>query len=279
MGVSPTTVFQMIDSLLRVLIGVVVSIVAAAVLLPLTVVIAKLLRQVVGGETARSLCRRVGVSGWNLELADKVETAIIGGLIGGVVFASLSPAIGPAMYDFHVQSGIVDRPEPAVSVHEVRGVSDAAITENFDVHDEENYSLYVVELRNDDNRVLNNYNLNVRFPGCVEETSMGATTFGTAVVSNETKRIQVGEFTNKSANATCYGAIQIDEFSTSSSGLVTFVVDHTPDENSTKLYSAPEDRGSVLLSSSYTWEYNSRSYYEPAEVESYETSVHNNTLA
>ena len=269
----------MIDSLLRILIGVVVSIVAAAVLLPLTVLIAKLLRQAIGGETARSLCRHAGVSGWNLELADKVETAIIGGLIGGVVFASLSPAIGPAMYDFHVQSGIVDQPEPAVSVHEISGVSDEAIAENFDVHEEENYSLYVVELRNDDNRVLSNYNLNVRFPGCVEKTSLGATTFGTAVISNETKRIQVGEFSNRSANATCYGAIQIDEFSTSSSGLVTFVVDHTPDENHTQLYPNPDEPGDVYLSSSYTWEYNSRSYYEPAELVTYETKDHNTTLA
>src|SRR6056297_217019 len=272
------TVFQMIDSLLRILIGVVISIVAAAVLLPLTVVIAKFLRQTIGSETARSLCQHAGVSGWNLELADKVETAIIGGLIGGVVFASLSPAIGPAMYDLHVQSGIVDKPEPSVSVHEISGVSDEAIAENFDIHDEENYSLYVVELRNDDNRVLSNYNLNVRFPGCVEKTSLGATTFGTAVISNETKRIQVGEFSNRSANATCYGAIQIDEFSTSSSGLVTFVVDHTPDENHTQLYPNPDEPGDVYLSSSYTWEYNSRSYYEPAELVTYETKEHNRTL-
>ena len=269
----------MIDSILRVLLGIVISIVAAAVLLPVTVFIAKLLRKAIGGETARSICRGVGGTGWNLELADKVETAIIGGIIGGVVFASLSPALAPAMYDFHVQSGIVDQPEPAVSVHELRDVSDEAIVEQFDVHDEENYSVYVVELQNDDNRVLSNYNLNVRFPGCVEETALGATTFGTAVVSNETERIQIGEFANRSSNATCYGAIQIDEFSTQSSSIVTFVVDRTPDENQTQLYSAPEERGEVYLSSSYTWEYNSRNYYESPEVTQFETEVTNGTLA
>ncbi|MFB6180009.1 MAG: hypothetical protein ABEI77_09830 [Halorientalis sp.] len=270
---------QLIASVLRILVGIVVSIVAAAVLLPITVVIANLLRHLLGSSLVQSLCRWVGKPSWNVELADKVETAIIGGLIGGVVFASLSPALAPAMYDFHVKSGIVDRPEPTVAVHELRGISEDTIAKQFDVRQDQNHSVYVVELRNDDNRDLSNYNLNVRFPGCVEKTTLGATTFGTAVVSNQTKRVQVGEFSNRSANATCYGAIQIDEFSTKRSALVTFVVDDTPDENRTHLYPAPPDNGSVYLSSSYTWDYNSRSYYKPAKLTTYHAQVYNSTLA
>ncbi|WP_136715655.1 hypothetical protein [Halorientalis salina] len=269
----------MIDSLLRILIGVVVSIVAAAILMPLTFLIAKLLRRIIGGKTAQSVCQRVGKPSLNTDLADKVETAIIGGLIGGVVFASLSPALAPAMYDFHVDSGIVDQPEPDLSVHELRGVSEETISEEFEVRADENYSVYVLELHNDDNRALSDYNLNVRFPGCVERTSMGATTFGAAVVSNETEQVQVGEFSNRSANATCYGAIQIDEFSTQSSTVVTFLVNDTADESRTEMYPAPENESSVYLSNSYTWKYNSRSYYEPAELTSYNTTIANNSAA
>lgn len=263
----------MIDLLLRVLLGIVVSIVAAAVLLPLAVFIGKLLRTAIGCETATVSCRWFDMGGWNVELADKVETAIIGGLIGGVVFASLSPALAPVMADLHVRSGIADTPEPAVSVHEIRGVSETNLSEQFDVRTEGNYSLYVVELHNDDNRVLTDYNLNVRFPGCVEATAMGATTFGTAVISNQTDQVQVGEFADRSANTTCYGAVQIEEFSASSSTLVTVLVDETPEENGTRQYPAPE-AGEVLLTNSYVWEYNSRSYHEPPELVAAETEVH-----
>lgn len=253
----------MIDSLLRILIGVVVSVVAAAVLLPLTVVIAKLLRQAVGGRTVRSLCRRAGASDWNLELADKVETAIIGGLIGGVVFASLSPAIAPAMYDFHVQSGIVDSPSPTVEVHQLE-VPDRELRDRYNLSSG-NYSAYQLDLSNPDQRTLRNFELNARFPGCVERSSLGATNFGTAIVSNETREIRIGEYANRSANATCYGAVGVEEFPPGKAARVTFVVDENASANRTRLYEAPRP-GSVLLADSFSWEYHGRSYSDPAAV-------------
>lgn len=267
----------MLEAILRILLGIVVSVIAAAVLLPVTVLIGKLLRTVIGSDLVCRLCQACESRPWNVELADKVETAIIGGLIGGVVFASVQPALAPAMYDLHVESGIVDTPEPTVAVHELTDVSDSAIAERFPVRANDSYGLYVVELRNLDNRVLQNYNLNIRFPGCVAASSLGATTFGTAVISNETEQVQLGEFTNRSANATCYGAIQIDEFSASSTAIVTFVVDRTPPDTQTQRYPAPETRDDVLLTNSYAWTYNSRSYYEPAKLVAYETQGHTST--
>jgi hypothetical protein len=208
-------------------------------------------------------------------VSERVEVAIIGGLIGGVVFAALSPAVAPAMYDFHVQSGIAERPEPSVSVNEVRGVGDGRVAEGFDVAADDDYSLYVVELTNENQRTLRDYNFNVRFPGCVETTEIGATNFGTALVTNESDRVHLGEFSNRSANATCYGAVEVDEFPPGHSVMVTYVVDETPDGEQERLYPEPGPDADVLTTSSYGWTYNGRSYHAPAELTPTPVERHN----
>jgi hypothetical protein len=253
----------MIEALLRLLLGVGISVLAVLVALPLTLALGRAFRRTLGGSTVRRVCDRLGGDGWTLELADKLETAIIGGLIGGVVFASLSPAIGPAMYDFHVQSGIVDSPTPAVEVYQLE-IPDQELQKRYNLS-AGNYSAYELELANPDQRTLRNFDLNVRFPGCVERSALGATNFGTAVVSNQTEEVRVGEYTNRSANATCYGAVAVDEFSPGKAARVTFVVDENASANRTRLYEAPGS-GSVLLADSFSWEYNGRSYSDPAAV-------------
>jgi hypothetical protein len=101
------------------------------------------------------------------------------------------------------------------------------------------------------------------------------TNFGTAVVSNETQEVRVGEYTNRSANATCYGAVSVDEFAPGKAAHVTFVVDENASVNRTRLYDAPESE-SVLLADSFSWEYNGRSYSDPADV-THESVVANRT--
>lgn len=263
----------MIEPLLRLVLGVGISVLAVLVALPVTLALARAFRRTLGGSTVRRLCDRIGGDGWTFELADKVETAIIGGLIGGVVFASLSPAIGPVMYDFHVQSGIVDRPAPDVEVHQLE-VPDRELQERYNLS-VGNYTAYELELANPDQRTLRNFDLNARFPGCVERSALGVTNFGTAVVSNETQEVRVGEYTNRSANATCYGAVSVDEFAPGKAAHVTFVVDENASVNRTRLYDAPESE-SVLLADSFSWEYNGRSYSDPADV-THESVVANRT--
>jgi len=263
----------MIEPLLRLVLGVGISVLAVLVALPVTLALARAFRRTLGGSTVRRVCDRIGGDGWTFELADKVETAIIGGLIGGVVFASLSPAIGPVMYDFHVQSGIVDRPAPDVEVHQLE-VPDRELQERYNLS-VGNYTAYELELANPDQRTLRNFDLNARFPGCVERSALGVTNFGTAVVSNETQEVRVGEYTNRSANATCYGAVSVDEFAPGKAAHVTFVVDENASVNRTRLYDAPESE-SVLLADSFSWEYNGRSYSDPADV-THESVVANRT--
>lgn len=253
----------MIEALLQLLLGVGISVLAVLFALPVTLALGRAFRRTLGGSTVRRVCDQLGGDGWTFELADKVETAIIGGLIGGVVFASLSPAIAPAMYDFHVQSGIVDSPTPAVEVNQLE-VPDRELQARYNLS-AGNYSVYRVELSNPDQRTLRNFELNARFPGCVERSSLGATNFGTAVVSNETREIRIGEYANRSANATCYGAVGAEEFPPGKAARVTFVVDENASANRTQLYEAPES-GSVLLADSFSWTYNGRSYSDPAAV-------------
>jgi hypothetical protein len=253
----------MIESLLRLLLGVGISVLAVLVALPLTVALGRAFRRTLGGTAVRRVCDRLGGDGWTFEVADKVETAIIGGLIGGVVFASLSPAVAPAMYDFHVDTGIVDSPAPVVAVHELE-VPESELRERYNLS-AGNYSAYELELSNPDQRTLQNFDLNARFPGCVERSQLGATNFGTAVVSNETSEVRVREFTNRSANTTCYGAVAVEEFPPGKVAHVTFVVDEDAPQNRTRLYDAPSS-GSVLLADSFSWEYNGRSYSDPAKL-------------
>ncbi|RXK49357.1 hypothetical protein [Halorientalis pallida] len=253
----------MIEALLQLLLGVGISVLAVLFALPVTLALGRAFRRTLGGSTVRRVCDQLGGDGWTFELADKVETAIIGGLIGGVVFASLSPAIAPAMYDFHVQSGIVDSPTPAVEVNQLE-VPDRELQARYNLS-AGNYSVYRVELSNPDQRTLRNFELNARFPGCVERSSLGATNFGTAVVSNETREFRIGEYANRSANATCYGAVGAEEFPPGKAARVTFVVDENASANRTQLYEAPES-GSVLLADSFSWTYNGRSYSDPAAV-------------
>ena len=265
-------------SVVRVLLAVGTSIVAVLLLLPVALLIAAIIHRIVGGGPVGWVGSLLSLDTLSGDVGERVEMAIIGGLIGGIVFVGLTPAIAPTMYDFHVQSGVVDRPEPAVSVHEIRGVDDTRIAEGFHVPADGNYSLYVVELTNDDQRTLRDYNFNVRFPGCVETTAMGATNFGAAVVSNESDRVHLGEFANRSANATCYGAVEVDEFPPGNALLATVVVDESAESDQRRLYPAPDGDG-VLTTSSYTWEYNSRSYHEPAELTGVDVTVHNATRA
>lgn len=263
----------MIDALLRLGLGIAISILAATILLPVTIVIARVLRWAISGRIADRLCVVVGDDKWNQLLADKVETAIIGGLIGGIVFTSLSPAVAPAMYDLHVQSGIVDQPEPSVSVHRI-DASDRSISEEFGVDPDGNYSVYVVELSNENQRTLQNYNLNVRFPGCVAATTVGAANLDSAAITNESQRVQVGEYANRSANATCYGAIGITEFVPGNSALVTFVVADTYDPSQRRVYPPPDQPNQVYVADSYSWEYNGRSYYEATQLDARSVQVH-----
>ncbi|WP_424019283.1 hypothetical protein ACOZ4N_07380 [Halorientalis pallida] len=253
----------MIEALLRLVLGVGISVLAVLVALPLTLALGRAFRRTLGGSTVRRACDRLGGDDWTFELADKVETAIIGGLIGGVVFASLSPAVAPAMYDLHVQSGIVDSPTPAVEVDHLE-VPDRELQARYNLS-AGNYSAYRLELSNPDQRTLRNFELNARFPGCVERSSLGATNFGTALVSNETNEVRVGEYANRSANATCYGAVGVEEFPPGKAARVTFVVDENASANRTRLYDPPES-GSVLLADSFSWTYNGRSYSDPAAV-------------
>jgi hypothetical protein len=269
----------LLDSLVKIGLAVGISIVAALVLLPIALLIAAVLHRIIRGRLMDRFGRLLALDSISGEVSDRVEMAIIGGLIGGIAFAALAPAIAPVMYDFHVETGVAEQPEPAVAVHELDGVSDERIAEGFDVEPGQNYSLYVVEIENDDQRRLKDYNFNVRFPGCVETSTMGATNFGTAVVTNESDRVHLGEFTNRSANATCYGAVQVEEFPPGNAVLVTFVVDHSPDESQQQLYPAPEASEEVLTTSSYTWAYNGRSYYEPAELTPTQVERHNATTA
>lgn len=263
----------MIDALLRLGLGIAISILAVAVLLPVTVVIARVFRWAIGGRIADRLCQIVGDGEWNRLLADKVETAIIGGLIGGIVFTSLSPAVAPAMYDLHVRSGIVDQPEPSVTVHQLNA-SDRSVSEEFGVDPGGNYSVYVVELSNENQRTLQNYNLNVRFPGCVAATAVGATNLDSAAVTNESQRVQVGEFANRSANATCYGAVGITEFAPGNSALVTFVVSDAHDPSQRRVYPRPEQPRTVYLADSFSWEYSGRSYYEATQLAARDVQTH-----
>jgi hypothetical protein len=103
-----------VDSIVRVLLAVGTSIVAVLLLLPVA------LQRIVGTRPVAALGSALAIERLDGDVGEQVEMAIIGGLIGGIVFVGLTPAIAPAMYDFHVQSGAVDRPEPAVSVHETR---------------------------------------------------------------------------------------------------------------------------------------------------------------
>jgi len=85
--------------------------------------------------------------------------------------------------------------------------------------------------------------------------------------------VRLGEFANRSANATCYGAVQIDEFPPGHSALVT-VVDESPDTDQRRLYRAPAADERVLAASSYAWTYNGRTYHRatdptPATVETH----------
>lgn len=243
-----------------------ISIVAALLLLPVAFLIAAIFHRILSGTVAGWLASLLSLEDFSGHVSDRVEMAIIGGLIGGVVFVALTPAIAPAMYDFHVRSGVVDQPEPAVTVHELDGVPDDHIADDFDVAPDKNYSLYVVEIQNDDQRLLTDYNFNVRFPGCVETSAMGATNFGTAVVTNESDQVHLGEFSNRSTNATCYGAVQVEEFPPGNSVLVSFVVDESPAGDQRRLYPPPEGSADVLTTDSYGWQYNGRSYYVPAEL-------------
>lgn len=262
---GPNTVPGFLAPVVRIVLAVGISIVAALLLLPVALVIAAVLHRVIRGRVVDRLGRLLSLDSISGQVSDRVEMAIIGGLIGGIVFAALIPAVSPVMYDFHVRSGVVDRPEPAVSVHEIEGVNDTRIADGFDVAPERNYSLYVVELHNDDQRMLQDYNFNVRFPGCVEASAVGATNFGTAVVTNESDRVHLGEFADRSTNATCYGAVRVEEFTPGNSVLVTFVVDRSPDPGQQHLYAPPEPGEGVITTRSYAWEYNGRSYYRPAE--------------
>ncbi|WP_335999186.1 hypothetical protein [Halorientalis halophila] len=256
----------MFEAILRLALGVGISVLAVLVALPLTVALARAFRRTLGGGAVTRVCEQFGSDGFPFELADKVETAIIGGLIGGVVFASLSPAVTPAMYDLHVQSGIVEDPQPTVDVERLNEVSDAELEERFNVSSEGNYSVYQLSVHNPEQRTLHDFDLNVRFPGCVQDSDLGTTNFGTAVVSNETDEVRIGEFANRSANATCYGALSIEEFTPDKAASVTFVVDEDGDTNRTRLYEAPADDDSVLLTDSYSWEYNGRSYADETEL-------------
>jgi hypothetical protein len=228
-----------------------------------TLALGRAFRRTLGGSTVRLVCDRLGGDGWTFELADKVETAIIGGLTGGVVFASLSPAIGLAMYDFHVESGVVDSPTPDVEVHQLE-VPDSELRDRYNLS-AGNYSVYQLELANPDQRTLQNFDLNARFPGCVERSTPSATNFGTAVVSNETQEVRVGEYTNRSASATCYGAVSVEGVPPGKAARATFVVAENASATRSRLYDAPEP-GSVLLADSFSWEYNGRSYSDPAAV-------------
>ncbi|MBO4248390.1 hypothetical protein IL252_11250 [Halomicrobium sp. IBSBa] len=199
-------------------------------------------------------------------LAKSIRTAIIGGIVGGVAFAALGPAITPGIYDAQVESGLVQQPTPEIGVYDV-GEPPASALHQAGLPENDSYSRYMLNMSLSGRRSIENYNLNIRFDGCVETASLGITNFDSAVLTNQSDRVQVGEFRNRPANSTCYGAVQIDDFTPSNEAIFVFIVDHTPESPPQNMYPEPQQSGSVLMTDSYSWTFNGRQYHNRAELQ------------
>ncbi len=178
-------------------------------------------------------------------LTESVRKAIIGGVVGGVAFAAMGPAFAPVIYDAQVESGIVSEPAPEIVVTQV-GDPPAKDLEQAGLPINDTYSRYILNISHSGARAVTDYNLNIRFNGCVDSASIGLTNSDAAVMSSQSESVQVGEFVHQPANKTCYGALRINDFLPSNSALVVFTVDHTPEQASQAIYPKPEKDGTAL---------------------------------
>ena len=198
----------------------------------------------------------------------ELRTAVLGGIVGGVAFAAVNPVVAPAIIDTQVRTGIVDEPEPEIWIQEIENPGNTTL-QSYGYNTSDDYSLYLVNISNDDNRPLYNYNVNLRFPGCVESGQIGLTNRGAAVITHDSESIQVGEFPNRPSNTTCYGAVEADQFDPGNAVIVTYIVDSTPEENFSNLYPRPTLSDTVLVTDSYTWNYNGRTYANQPKLQIY----------
>jgi hypothetical protein len=245
---------SLIDQIIRISLALGLSLLSAIVLGVLTRVVFWVASRV--WDTAAA---RVSKIPEKSEYSKEIRTAIIGGIVGGVAFAAMTPVVTPFIFNTQVETGIVDEPEPDLWVQKLENPGNVTVS-SFGGDPADGHDLYILNITNDDNRPLQNYNMNIRFRGCVETATLGITNQGAAVMSNESQTIQVGEFPNRPANSTCYGAIQFDDLVPQNSALVTFVVDPDPEKNPRGLYPRPTLPKTVLVTDSYTWDYSGRTY-------------------
>lgn len=193
-----------------------------------------------------------------LDLPTEIETAIIGGIIGGLAFASIAPLVGPYVYDAQVATGTVEEPRPYLDIEYYN--SQSVVQNAFHTSYEEDYSVYTLEVRNRHRKAIDDYSISIHFSGCLENSTVGVTTIGSALISKGSERIQFdGPIQNESVTK-CYEDIYISELPPNTGATLAFLVDQSPEEQRLLRTYKISNKYAVGIKTKFNWQYQGRTY-------------------
>lgn len=203
-----------------------------------------------------------------IDVSDLLKSAVIGGIIGGIVFASMSPIIIPKVSDAQVRSGIIDQPAPLLIAHGhdhdryfqpgplgEEAVSGASVSGNQLKSDE---IRYFFSIRNKNEVPISDLRIRIQFAGCIEDSGLAMTAFMNPTVDV----IFLSEFVDQNNSENwCAEELYIDELPAQTQTQVYFVIDTDPEEQT--LYSHREElrNGDVVISAcEYNFDFNGQQY-------------------
>lgn len=216
-----------------------------------------------GGDDSRT---RLPATISEIEWKKELLLVCIGGIIGGLVFTSVSPFIVPHIHNFQVNHLGAGNPVLGVEVEyagEVPGNS-------FSVSKNDTYDRYNVIITNPSTKELRTVTVGVAFPGGIEAQSVGHfQTIDEDSYSQNANLVQTKNITNGSYVT---NAIFISQLPPEKTASAAFLIDTTPEETllpgyweTTGLEDYNASKGSIMVSGQYRWEFKGSVYIEERE--------------
>lgn len=189
-----------------------------------------------------------------------LKISIIGGIIGGVVFASMSPLVTPVIYDAHVESGLVDRPTIAYKSSHWGAERGRDVFEGPRIDWEEDFFVYRIEIINLGEKPIDDLGGWVELPGCIVNSTITTRDLhgGLRPSAYITDRHISGVRDDTRIHPCSTSSFATGKFESGQKLTVTFVVDSKPGED----FSSSLSRYQVHLTNNYHWTYNGREYRE-----------------
>lgn len=205
----------------------------------------------------------------------QILIAIVGGIVGGLIFASVSPFIVPEIQDEQVALGAE---KPTLGV-EVKYAGDSP-GRSFSIDGNETYDRYQVLVHNPSDKVLRYVTVGLAFPGGIKAHEMGHFQVSDEHSYSHNAELVAAQEVNDTVLVT--NAISIPQLPPGKEVSATFLIDPTWEETPipgywdlTGLDDYNVSRGSIMVSGHYQWEFKGSFYTEERSYKYVNASARN----